>query len=171
MAERASRTGWCILAGGLAAGALDHLSACASLIPRGISAEHMLQYIASGAIGPRAFSGGAAAAALGLAVHLSLTTLMAAGYVLAARRFASLSRRPWTWGPAYGIATCLIMNYIAVPLSLAPGWKPPAGWDLVQALLAGAFYVGLPIASITAFFMTRHDGLATFPVAAARLDG
>ena len=46
------------------------------------------------------------------------------------------------------------MNYIAVPLSLAPGWKPPAGWDLVAALLAGCFYVGLPIAAITAFFAT-----------------
>ena len=170
MAQRASRTGLCILAGGLAAGTLDQLSACASLIPRGISAEHMLQYIASGAIGPRAFSGGAAAAALGLAVHFSLTTLMAAGYVLACRRLASLARRPWIWGPAYGIATCLIMNYIAVPLSLAPNWRPPAGWELVQALLAGAFYVGLPIASIAAFFATRNDGLATLPIA-ARLEG
>lgn len=114
----------------------------------------MLQYIASGLIGPRAFSGGAATAALGLAVHFSLTTIMAAGFVLASRRFTALPRRPWIWGPAYGIATCLIMNYIAVPLSLAPGWKPPAGWDLVGALLAGCFYVGLPIASITAFFAT-----------------
>jgi hypothetical protein len=45
-----------------------------------------MQYIASGLIGPRAFSGGAATAALGLAVHFSLTTIMAGGFVLASRR-------------------------------------------------------------------------------------
>lgn len=60
MTDRAARTALCVLAGGIAAGALDHLSACASLVPHGISPQHMLLYIASGVIGSRAFSGGAA---------------------------------------------------------------------------------------------------------------
>ena len=152
MTPSSSRTALCILAGGFSAGALDMLSACATFVPRGVSAEHMLQYLASAVIGLRAFSGGMAAAALGLAVHFFLTTLMAAVFVLASRRFVTLSLRPWVWGPAYGAVICVVMNYIAVPLSLAPNWKPPAGWEFVGALLASCLYVGLPIASITAYF-------------------
>jgi len=146
----------CILTGGFAAGALDYLSACATLIPRGIPALGMLQYIASGAIGQHAFSGGLATAVLGLAVHFSLTILMAAIYVLASLRMPKLLARPWTAGVVYGAAVCMAMNYIAVPLSLVPHWKAPTGWDLVGAFLASCLYVGVPIASLaTNFFGPR----------------
>jgi uncharacterized membrane protein YagU involved in acid resistance len=68
---------------------------------------------------------------LGLGVHFSLTTLMAGVFVLTARKFAVLLRRPWLFGPAYGVLIYFIMNYIAVPLSAAPGWKPGQGWAMV----------------------------------------
>lgn len=157
MAERSSRLALCILAGGLTAGTLDHLSACATLIPHGASAIGMLQYIASGAIGQRAFSGGLATAALGLAVHLSLTTTMAAVYVFTALRAPALLVRPWISGIVYGILIFLVMNYIAVPLSFAPGWKPPTGWGLVGAVLASCLYVGAPIAAFATHFFGPRE--------------
>lgn len=113
----------------------------------------MLQYIASGAIGQRAFSGGLATAALGLAVHFSLTTLMAAIYVLASLRLPILLVRPWSSGLIYGAAICVVMNYVAVPLSLVANWKAPTGWELVGAFLASCLYVGVPIASFAAHFL------------------
>lgn len=142
-----------ILYGGLTAGALDHLSACATFIPRGVPALGMLQYIASGAIGQRAFSGGIATAALGLAVHFSLTTLMAAIYVFAARRVPLLLARPWSSGVVYGAAICVVMNYVAVPLSLVANWRAPRGWELVGAFLASCLYVGVPIAAFATHFL------------------
>lgn len=145
--ERSLKSVICVLAGGLTAGALDLLSACATFIPRGVPASGMLQYVASGAIGQRAFSGGILTAALGVAVHFSLTTLMAAIYVLTSLRIPSLLARPWTAGVVYGAAVCVVMNYIAVPLSLVAHWKAPAGWDLVGAFLASCLYVGVPIAA------------------------
>ena len=142
-----------ILIGGLTAGALDHLSACATLIPRGVPALGMLQYIASGAIGQRAFSGGIGTAALGLAVHLSLTTLMAAIYVVASLRVPLLLARPWSSGVIYGAVICVVMNYVAVPSSLVANWKAPTGWELVGAFLASCFYVGVPIAALASHFL------------------
>ena len=151
----------CILTGGFTAGALDHLSACATLIPRGIPALGMLQYIASGAIGQRAFSGGLATAIVGLAVHFSLTTLMAAIYVFASLRIPKLLSRPWTAGVLYGAAVCVVMNYVAVPLSLVPHWKAPTGWDLVGAFLASCLYVGVPIASLATYFLGPYASKST----------
>lgn len=146
-----------ILVGGLFAGAADQLSAFATLIPKGITAQIMLQYIASAAIGTIAFRGGVATAIFGESVHLFLTTLMAAVFVLASLRYPILYRRMWISGFLYGALICVVMNYVAVPLSLAPNWKPPQGWDLVQAFLASCFYVGLPIAA-AARELARRSG-------------
>jgi len=142
-----AKVGFWVLVGGFSAGAADQLSAFATLIPKGITAEAMLQYIASAVIGTRAFRGGVATAIFGESVHFFLTTLMAAVFVLASLRYSILYRRSWISGLIYGALICVVMNYVAVPLSLAPSWKAPQGWDLVQAFLASCFYVGLPIAA------------------------
>lgn len=153
MSERSLTVIKCIAAGGFTAGSLDLLSACATFMPRGVPALGMLQYLASGAIGQRAFSGGVATAALGVGVHFSLTTVMAAIYACASLRVPALLRRPWTAGVIYGAMICAIMNYVAVPLSLVANWKPPTGWDLVGAYLASCLYVGVPIAAFATHFL------------------
>jgi hypothetical protein len=109
----------------------------------------MAHYQASAVIGPAAAnSGGWLTAALGIAVHFTLTTVMAGLFVAAARKFPALLREPWLSGPAYGLLIYFVMTYIAVPLSAAPNWKPATGWSMVGGLLAHCFYVGLPIAAI-----------------------
>jgi hypothetical protein len=47
----------------------------------------------------------------------------------------------------------VFMNYVAVPLSAAPNWKPAQGWAVVGGLMAHCFYVGLPIAFIARAFL------------------
>jgi uncharacterized membrane protein YagU involved in acid resistance len=138
--------------GGLAAGFLDEMAALAShSAPR----IHMLQYQASGLIGPAAaFAGGWASALLGVGIHFSLTTLMAGIFVIAAQRFPIVLRQPWCSGPAYGILLYLVMSYIVVPLSAAPNWKPAQGWGVVGSLLGHCLYVGLPIAAISRALLT-----------------
>ena len=149
--KSAGRIFLAIASGGLAGGLLDQASAFASFVPRGATVMGILQYVASGLIGPAALKGGIAAAALGLAVQCGLTTIMAALFVLAALKFEVLLRRPWIAGIVYGVLTCVCMNFLIVPLSNAPGWKPPTDWLLVGALMNQTAYVGLPIA-----FFARH---------------
>jgi hypothetical protein len=51
---------------GLIVGAMDITAATVQAISRGATATRLLQFVASGLIGQRAFQGGAATAALGL---------------------------------------------------------------------------------------------------------
>lgn len=137
-----------IILGGLVAGALDITSAFATFVPHGATVEGILQFIASGAIGAVALKGGWATAALGLAVHFGLTTIMATAFVIASLRFEALRRSPWISGVAYGVLIYAIMTYIAVPLSAVASWKPAVGWAMVGGIMGHCVYVGLPIALI-----------------------
>jgi uncharacterized membrane protein YagU involved in acid resistance len=147
------------LLGGAAAGFLDEMSAFASILPHGGSVERITQYQASGLIGMSAFSGGIATAALGVAVHFSLTTLMAVIFIVLSNRYPRLRTHVWTSGIVYGIIIFIVMNYVAVPLSGAPHWKPPTGWGVVGALLPSCFYVGVPIASIARSVLLPTDSV------------
>lgn len=136
---------------GFVTGALDILGAFASYASQGATAEGILKYIASGLLGAAAMQGGLATAALGLLFHFSLTTGMAAVFLLAALRLPALTQRPWLWGTIYGVLTWVAMVYVIVPLCAVPGWKLPQGWSIVSGLLSHIFYVGVPIAHITQY--------------------
>jgi hypothetical protein len=140
---------------GVVTGLVDQVASLASLVPYGATVTGILHYIASGAIGTLAFKGGLMTALLGLIVQCSLTTAMAGVFVAISRRYPVLCRRPWPSGIAYGVVAFVVMNYLAVPLSAAPNWKPPAGWTLVQSLMGHCFYVGVPIAFIGRALLTR----------------
>ncbi len=139
-----------IVLAGLVAGALDIVGAFASYTSQGATVDGILKYIASGVLGPAAMQGGAPVAGLGLLCHFALTTAMAAVFLAAASRWPALHRRPWLWGSVYGLLTWVAMVYVVVPLSAVPGWKLPQGWAIVSGLMAHVFYVGVPIAHITA---------------------
>jgi uncharacterized membrane protein YagU involved in acid resistance len=113
---------WAILLGGLAAGALDILYAFVVYGPLsyGISPERILQSVAAGWIGRDASrAGGMETAALGLASHFMLATIMAAVYVLLATRVSALTKQALLWGFVYGLILYVTMNYVVVPLSAA----------------------------------------------------
>jgi hypothetical protein len=147
------------LLGGAAAGFLDEMSAFAAIVPHGGSVERITQFQASGLIGMSAFSGGIATAALGLAVHFSLTTLMAVIFMVLSNRYPKLRTYVWTSGIVYGIIIFVVMNYVAVPLSAAQHWKLPSGWGVIGALLPSCFYVGVPIAAIARSLLPRTDAV------------
>lgn len=136
-----------ILAGGLIAATLDILYAFSVWAVRGVTPDIILKSIASGLLGRPAYQGGADVAALGLALHVLIATVMAAVYVLASRRLPILTRRPLLMGSLYGIALYGVMNYVVLPLSAFP---MKGGADslpmLIGGLLAHALLVGTPIA-------------------------
>ena len=136
-----------LLYGTLAVGVLDLLDALVFFGFRGAQPVRVLQGIASGLLGREAFAGGAATAALGVALHFFIAFCVVAVYLAASRRFPALARHPFAFGPLYGLAVYAVMNAIVLPLSAtapAPGPKPlPV---LVNGLLIHALGVGLPAA-------------------------
>ena len=108
-----------LLAGGAAA-TIDILFAFAFFgWQLGATPQRVLQSVASGLLGPAAFTGGAAAAALGLAAHYGILIVAAAFYLAASLRLAGLNRRPLAGGVAFGVAIYIAMTFVIVPLSAA----------------------------------------------------
>jgi len=138
-----------VLGGGLTAALLDITYAFVFFGLRGMSATRILQSIASGVLGKAAYAAGAGAAVLGALLHVAIALVMAAVYVVASRGSPALNRRPWLWGPLYGIGCYLVMNLVVLPLRFGP--RPVAPIEVLAGGVAiHMFGVGLPIALFAA---------------------
>ncbi len=137
-----------ILWGGLIAGTLDITAACISNGLKGMSPGRVLQSVASGLLGPDAFQGGAAAAALGLVLHYIIAFGATTVFFLASRKLRFLAEYAVVCGPLYGVAVYAFMNSVVVPLSAAP-FK--ISYNLV-GLLIHIFCIGLPIGLVVRRF-------------------
>src|SRR5688500_13376587 len=102
---------------GFAAGVLDILAAFALSAYYGGTPARVLRAIASGVLGPQASQGGAATAALGLALHFVIAMGAAAVYFVAARRVPVLVRHAVPYGVAYGVMVYGVMQLVVLPLS------------------------------------------------------
>ena len=138
-----------VLGGGLTAALLDITYAFVFFGLRGADPVRILQSVASGLLGKAAYHGGAGAAALGALLHVAIALVMAAVYVAASRVLPALNRRPWLWGPLYGIGCYMVMNYVVLLLRFGPKPVPP-----IEVLASGVaihmFGVGLSIALFAA---------------------
>jgi hypothetical protein len=141
-------------------GALDILDAFVFFWFRsGARPTRILQSIAAGVLGRQAaVAGGLTTAALGLALHFVNAFLIVSAFLLAARQWPALVRRPVLTGVAYGVVAYAVMNYLVVPLSGAGSGLgnitiPPTP-VLVNGLLIHVLGVGLP----TVFFARRAFG-------------
>jgi len=165
--------GLAVFAGGMTAGAADIISAIGGRAGKGGDgvAAGVLQYIASGLLGPMASQGGGLTVAAGLAVHFGLTIIMAALFVLAAERRPVLLETPWLAGLCYGALLYVCMFYFIVPHSLAPRWQTPKGfWSNLSAAMGHGFFVGVPIASAARYFMgAQNQARILRPASSARL--
>ena len=116
---------------------------------RGVSAERILQTVASGLLGKASYDGGWPAAALGLACHYAIVIVAAALFYAVARRWSWLRNEPITAGLAYGVAIYVFMNFVVLPLSAYPF---PLRFPLLTTatgLLVHMVGVGLSISLIT----------------------
>lgn len=113
-----------ILGGGLTAGLCDFIFASVFYPLRAnIPVERVWQSVASGVLGKEAFEGGYATAALGVALHFFIATLMAAAFVVVAQRLRFLPRYWFIFGPLYGIFLFYAMQCVVLQLSNVPN-KP-----------------------------------------------
>ena len=138
----------------LIAGTLDISEALIFYGLQGASPERLFQHIASALLGPAAFHGGLATAALGLAIHYTITLFWAALFLLAASRLTFLTHYAVLSGLVYGAVIYILMNYVVLPLTrLPPRFHQPAPAVLANGILALALFMGLPIALIARHFM------------------
>ena len=142
-----------IVIGGIAVGILDILAAFAVRYAfTRASPVRVLQGIASGALGPVAFSGGAWTAFWGLMLHFVIAFGAAAAYFAVSRWWRFLVRHPILSGLAYGVIVHWVMNAIVLPWSRFPlgPRTPPASFTIVMVVVHMLF-VGLPIALAVAW--------------------
>ncbi|MFL6568501.1 MAG: hypothetical protein ACJ8LI_04990 [Chthoniobacterales bacterium] len=138
---------------GLIVGAMDITSALIMALARGATATRLLQFVASGVLGRRAFDGGLATAALGLALHFVVAFGVVIVFYLASRSIAAIREHPVVSGIAYGLVVYAVMNLIVLPLSAA---KPRHALvpDLIQIAIH-MFIIGLP----TSLLLRRFSGV------------
>jgi len=104
----------------------------------------VLQYIASGAIGNSAFTGGLATALLGVALDLIMSIIFAGIFTVSAARIQFLRRYVIPGSLLYGVGVFIVMYFIVLPLSAAPPSPltvPPA----IEALIEHILLIGLPL--------------------------
>jgi uncharacterized membrane protein YagU involved in acid resistance len=147
-----------ILLGGLIAGALDITYACVHYgLVYDFPPTRIFQSVAAGVYGGEAArAGGLTTAGIGLALHMLLTTVMAAFFVAWTRMVPALNRWPLLAGPTYGLAIFALMQFVVLPLSAAGGGNHPEGQFLLGGLLIHAFGVGYVIALIAKRFAPQQ---------------
>ena len=138
-----------ILLGGLIAGTFDISYAWIySYVVRRTSPIRILQSVASGALGAKAFTGGLKSAVLGLAFHFLIALTAAAVYYLASRELRFLITQAIICGVIYGIGIYLFMNFVVLPLSAIPFKMSYPLASLIGGLLIHMLGIGLPIALV-----------------------
>jgi len=140
-----SHVAWAIFLGGVLCGALDIAAAFVVYGALGLAPVPLLQGIASGLLGRRAFSGNWATALLGLFLEFFISWGAATVYVFASRVLPLLTRRPLIAGPLYGVAVYWFMQLVVLPLSAYSVRR--FSWELTLIGIAiHMVCVGLPIA-------------------------
>ena len=104
-----------------------------------------LQYVASGAMGDTAFTGGLATALLGLVLDFIMTTIMAGVFILSVDRIPLLRRHVIPGSLLYGFGVFIVMNLIVLPLSAAPPLPDPPMWLFIEIILEHILLIGLPL--------------------------
>jgi hypothetical protein len=137
-----------ILIGGAVVGVLD---ATDGVVWAGITAGQnpiqVLQWIATGLLGPKALQGGLAAAGLGAIIHFVISYGFTAAFVLAFTRVESIRKNWIACGLAWGTLVWAFMNLIVLPNSSVP-IAPFTLGAVVNGIVGHAVTVGLAAAYV-----------------------
>jgi hypothetical protein len=133
------------------AGTLDIAATGTVMRVQGVPFTRLLQFVASGALGPTAMEGGARTASMGLALHFLIAVVWAVAYRIAADPWPATMARPVLFGTLFGVVVHLAMSRVVVPLSRAA--KRPFTWKAWLTQLAiHIVCVGLPIALVQSYW-------------------
>lgn len=133
-----------ILTAWLIAGTLDLTTA---VINSGAPLEKVLRFVASGAFGQAAFTGGWPMLVWGLAFHFFIALCWTLLFYWLYPQVKPGSKNLVLTGLGYGVVVWLVMNLLVVPLTLTS--KRPFDWFWAgKGMLVLMLMIGLPIALI-----------------------
>jgi len=134
-----------ILKAGFSAGILDGLAAI--LMNLNTNPVRIFQYIASGLLGNKAFTGDLFTALIGLVIHFLIANTWALIFFVVYPKIAGLSKYKVIVGLLYGVIIWLAMNLIVLPLSNTP--QTPFDFNkAVFGIIVLVICVGLPVSLI-----------------------
>jgi len=107
----------------------------------GFPIEVPLQFVTSGITGSSAFEGGWGTALVGLGIHLFISLVVAAVFIVAATRLPVLRRHPIIGGLAYGLVVLVVMTVVTLLSAAPPVERDVAYW--ASALGSHLLAVGL----------------------------
>jgi hypothetical protein len=119
-----------------------------------VQAIRLLQGIASGVLGDKAFASGPATAILGLGLHYSIALIWTVAFFVFVRRLKKPLPNRFVIGMAYGVVVWMVMNLIVVPLSNVRHAPLQLSQSIVGAVIL-MFCIGLPISMIVG---RLHEG-------------
>jgi hypothetical protein len=147
-----------IFLSGFIAGTLDILGAFAvyGYVLGNTPPLRILQAIASGVFGKKAFAGGTQIAAYGLLFHYIIAFCFAVAYFLVYPYVPFLRKQKIASGLLYGLFIWLFMNLVVLPMSHVA--QAPFKWNTVLwGMLLLMLFVGLPISLIIRrYYTSRH---------------
>jgi hypothetical protein len=153
MAASKPSTAKAILVAGLIVGTLDAMAASIQTLQAGGTLTKLWQYVASGAFGKPAFSGGLTMVAYGLLFHYLIAFSFTVFFFALYPRLSVLAKNRLVTGVLYGIFVWAVMNLIVVRQSaIGPGPINPTKAALAAAILIVC--MGLPLSYLAA----RHYG-------------
>jgi hypothetical protein len=137
-----------VVPAGLACAVADIAYVIGLVLFNGGSPVRMLQGIAFSVLGRATYDGGAATAALGLALHVGVA-LGAAAIFFVGHRMSGFVREHWLIsGVVFGACFYVFMQWVALPLTrLPPSPFPPPNW--LPIFIAHVTAVGPVIAAVT----------------------
>jgi uncharacterized membrane protein YagU involved in acid resistance len=144
-----------ILAAWTVAGTMDITSALIyAPLKYNITRTELLQYIASGVFGEKAFTGGTAMAIWGLAFHYCIAFFWTIIFFFIYPKIMMQWRNRIVTGILYGIFVWLVMNLIVLPLSNVH--RPQ--FNFIQAVIGAVFLmccIGIPNAIIVGRYYSK----------------
>lgn len=144
-----------ILSAWLVTGTLDIATALIYYpIKYNITRTWILQHIASGMFGERAFVGGMKMAALGLVFHYFIALFWVIVFFIVYPAFKKIWRNRFVISIIYGLLVWLAMNLVVLPLSNIN--RSP--FDFMQALIGAIilmFCIGLPNSLIVGKYYSK----------------
>ncbi len=146
-----------ILTAGLIAGTLDISAAFLQFyIKTGKNPLVILKYIASGAFGPTARSGGTGAMVWGLVFHymIAFGATLFFFWIYPRLKFMSVNR--WVTAIVYGIFIWAVTNLVIVPLSLIHKFPSSFTQSVIAALIL-IVAIGLPLSFIIGNYYDKGE--------------
>ena len=144
-----------VLAGGLAAGALDITDAFIVFGLKGIKLMSITQAITAGLIGNSAFKGGVPTFLAGLALHFAMATVMALVFYFIVKAVPFLARNVVLTSLVYGLGLFFVMNYLVVPNSQFQHGKFPEFPPILDLMTINALFCHIILVGLTIGLFTR----------------